>query len=99
LFLAGRTQRVYLLIRGDDLGKSMSRYLIDRITDAENVELLANTAVRELVGKDRLEGVVIEDNRSGKRRTLQAQALFVFVGAEANTGWKGPSNSTSAALS
>ena len=87
LFLAGRTRRVYLLIRGDDLGKGMSRYLVDRVTDANNVELLPNTEVRELVGEDRLEGVVVEDNRSGIRRTLGARALFVFIGAEANTGW------------
>src|SRR3712207_6791051 len=58
LFLAGRTTRVHLLIRGDDLGKSMSRYLVDRITATENVELLANTEIRELVGEDRLEEVV-----------------------------------------
>ena len=87
LFLAGRTRRVYLLIRGDDLGKGMSRYLVDRVTDANNVELLPNTEVRELVGEDRLEGVVVEDNRSGTRRTLGARALFVFIGADANTGW------------
>jgi thioredoxin reductase (NADPH) len=87
LFLAGRARKVYLLIRGDDLGKGMSRYLVDRVTDAENVELLANTEVRELVGEERIEGVVVEDNRSGVRRTLGARALFVFIGAEANTGW------------
>ena len=87
LFLAGRTRRVYLLIRGDDLGKSMSRYLVDRITDTENVELLASTEVRELLGEDRLDGVVVQDNRSGAHRTLGARALFVFIGAEANTGW------------
>ena len=87
LFLAGRTRKVYLLIRGDDLGKNMSRYLIDRIMNAENVELLANTEVGELMGEDRLEGVVVEDNRSGARQTLDARALFVFIGAEANTGW------------
>jgi thioredoxin reductase (NADPH) len=87
LFLAGRTQKVYLLVRGEDLGKGMSSYLVDRVTDAENVELLANTEVRELVGEDRIEGVVVEDNRSGARRTLGARALFVFIGAEANTGW------------
>jgi thioredoxin reductase (NADPH) len=87
LFLAGRTRRVYLLVRGADLDKSMSRYLVDRIMDAGNVELLTNTDVRELVGEDRMEGVVVEDNRSGARRTLEARALFVFVGAEANTGW------------
>jgi thioredoxin reductase (NADPH) len=87
LFLAGRTRRVYLLIRGEDLGKSMSRYLVDRIMDAENVELSANTEVRELIGEHHLEAVVVEDNRSGARRTLGARALFVFIGAEANTGW------------
>jgi len=87
LFLAGRARRVYLLIRGHDLGKGMSSYLVDRVTDAENVELLANTEVRELVGEDRTVGVVVEDNRSGERWSLGARALFAFIGAEANTGW------------
>jgi thioredoxin reductase (NADPH) len=87
LFLAGRTRRVHLLIRGDDLGKGMSRYLVERVAGTENVELLVNTEVRELEGEDRIEGVVVEDNRSGTRRTLGTKALFVFIGAEANTGW------------
>ncbi len=87
LFLAGRARRVYLLIRGAELGRGMSSYLVDRITDAENVELLANTELRELVGEDHLEGVGVENNRSGARRNLGAKALFVFIGAEANTGW------------
>jgi thioredoxin reductase (NADPH) len=87
VYLAGRARRVYLLIRGDDLGKSMSRYLVDRVREAENVELLANTEIREFLGEDRLEGVVVEDNRSGAHRTLGARGLFVFIGAKANTGW------------
>jgi thioredoxin reductase (NADPH) len=85
--LAGRTRRVYLLIRGGELGKSMSRYLVDRIMDAENVELLSDTEVRELMGDDRMDGVVVEDNCSGARQTLGTRGLFVFIGAEANTGW------------
>jgi thioredoxin reductase (NADPH) len=87
LFLAARTRRVYLLIRGDDLGKSMSSYLVGRISNTPNVELLANTEIRELLGEDRLDGVTFENNRSGARGTLKARALFVFIGAEANTGW------------
>ena len=87
LFLARRTRKVYLLIRGTDLGKSMSKYLVDRIAGAENVELLVNTEIRALVGEDRLEAVVVEDNISGARRTLDTRTLFVFIGAEANTGW------------
>jgi thioredoxin reductase (NADPH) len=87
VFLAQRARRVNLLIRGDDLGKSMSKYLVDRIMGAENVELRANSEVRELRGEEHLDGIVVEDNRSGTRRTLGARALFVFIGAEANTGW------------
>jgi thioredoxin reductase (NADPH) len=87
LFLAGRTRRVYLLLRGDDLGKSMSRYLVERIMATGNVELLAGTEVTGLLGDERLDGVEIQDNRSGARRTLGVRALFVFIGAQANTGW------------
>jgi alkyl hydroperoxide reductase subunit AhpF len=40
--------------------------------------------------------LVIEDNRSGARRNLGARNLFVFIGAEANTGWlEGAISSTS----
>jgi thioredoxin reductase (NADPH) len=87
LFLAGRTRRVYLLIRGGDLGKGMSSYLVERVTKTGNIELLANTEVRELLGEDRLDGIVVEDNRTGASRNLGARALFVFIGAYANTGW------------
>jgi thioredoxin reductase (NADPH) len=87
MFLAGRTRRVYLLIRGSDLSKSMSKYLVDRVTAAENVELLTSTEVRDFMGEDRLEGTVVEDNRSGIRRNLGVRALFAFIGADANTGW------------
>jgi thioredoxin reductase (NADPH) len=65
----------------------MSKYLVDRVTAAENVELLTNTEVREFMGDDRLEGAVVEDNRSGIRRNLGVRALFAFIGADANTSW------------
>ena len=88
VFLAERARKVYLLIRGHDLRESMSRYLVDRVESTPNVELLANTEVRELLGDEApLEGVVVEDNRTGERRTLGARALFVFIGADANAGW------------
>jgi thioredoxin reductase (NADPH) len=87
LFLAGRAPRVFLLLRSDSLDTTMSSYLADRVLDAHNVELLATTEVRTLLGADRLEGIVVQHNRSGARRTLNAHALFVFIGAQANTGW------------
>lgn len=87
LFLSRRARKVSVLIRGDDLNKGMSRYLVDRVHRAGNIEVLSHTEIRELHGDDALESATIEDNRSGERRTLPVNALFVFVGAEANTGW------------
>lgn len=87
VFFAGRARRVYLLVRSGSLEKSMSSYLVNRVEGIENVEVLAHTEVRELLGEDGLEGLVIENNRSGERRTLDTRALFVFIGAEANTSW------------
>jgi thioredoxin reductase (NADPH) len=87
MFLSQHTPRVHLLIRHDDLGRDMSRYLADRIERNETVEVLLNTEVRELKGDGALEGLVVEDLRTGERRTLDARALFVFIGAEPHARW------------
>ena len=87
LFLARRARKVSILIRGDDLNKGMSRYLVDRVIRAGNIDVLTHTQIRELSGGDALESATLEDTRSGERRLLPLSALFVFVGAEANTGW------------
>ena len=92
LFLARHAARVRLLIRGGDLRKDMSRYLADRIETSDAIDVLLHTEVRELAGGDRdgrLEALVVEDNSTGERRTLEAKALFVFIGAEPCTPWLG----------
>ncbi len=87
LFLADRTSKVHLLVRGAALAKGMSRYLTERVERAENIEVLTRTEVTGLLGGDSLEGVLVRDGRSGRERGLPAAALFVFVGAKACTGW------------
>lgn len=88
LFLSERARKVYLLLRGADLDAGMSRYLADRVRQAENVEVLTRVQVGELDGQDgALERVVVEDNGSKERRSLAVGALFVFIGAEPHTGW------------
>jgi thioredoxin reductase (NADPH) len=89
LFLARHAGRVCLVIRSDDLGKSMSRYLADRIERNPDIEVLLHTEVREVCGTDALEALVIQDNQTGERRVLPARALFVFIGAEPHTDWLG----------
>ncbi|MDX6725445.1 MAG: thioredoxin reductase [Baekduia sp.] len=89
LFLARTASKVRLIIRHGDLARDMSRYLVDRIGRARNVEVLTHTEVRELIGDGRLEQIVVEvqDEGGGERRTLDCEALFVFIGADPHTDW------------
>lgn len=88
LFLSERSRKVYLLLRGADLDAGMSRYLADRVRQAENIEVLTRVQIVELDGKDgTLEQVVVEDSDSKERRSLAVGALFVFIGSEPHTGW------------
>jgi len=89
LFMSRQAPMVRLLIRHDDLARDMSRYLVDRIARTPNVEVLACTEVRELVGDNALEALVVADLRTGEQRRIEARALFVFIGADPHTGWLG----------
>jgi thioredoxin reductase (NADPH) len=87
IFLSGTAQRVSLLLRGDDLGKGMSSYLVDQIEAIDNIDVLRHTEVREIHGDLALDGVTVEDTRNGDRRVLDARGLFVFIGADPCTEW------------
>ena len=87
IFLSERTSQCRLLIRGDDLAKSMSRYLVDQIERNHSIEVLSHSQVVELGGERELESVTVADARSGERSRLPARALFVFIGALPHTEW------------
>ena len=87
VFLAEQVSHAHLLIRGDDLGKSMSRYLVEQIEQHPRVTVHRNTEVRAVRGTKYLDGLVVEDNRTGAQDTIQARALFVFIGATPQTAW------------
>jgi thioredoxin reductase (NADPH) len=89
LFLSDRAGAVRLIVREDQLARTMSRYLVDRIEGRRSIELLLHSEVREALGYPALEGLVVEDNRTGERQTVAARALFVFIGAEPRVGWLG----------
>ena len=87
MFLSHHAAGCRLMIRGGDLGKSMSRYLIDELESRPQVELMTYTEIVELKGETSLEAVVVADTRTGERRELEAKALFVFIGADPHTEW------------
>ena len=89
VFLSAHATQVTLIVREGDLGEHMSRYLVDRIARIPNVHVMTSTEVRELHGEAALEAVTVTDNRTGTRRTIDARALFVFIGMAPCTGWLG----------
>ncbi len=87
VFLSGHASRVLLLIRGDDLNKNMSSYLVHRIEQTANIELLSNSVIERMVGNGHLEAVEIVNNKTGQRRTIETPAVFSFIGATPQTDW------------
>jgi thioredoxin reductase (NADPH) len=88
VYLASQVEKVWLLVRGGDLGASMSRYLVDRIAGLSNVEVLTGTAVIGLEGRDgMLEAIRWRRGRSGEEIRRPIQHLFLFIGAEPNSDW------------
>ena len=89
VFLSGHARKVFMVIRGGGLGASMSRYLIERIEAAPNIELIFNAEVVGLDGtKDgSLERVRWRSRLSGEESTFDIRNLFLFVGADPATGW------------
>jgi thioredoxin reductase (NADPH) len=90
MYLSKFARKVYILIRKTGLEATMSSYLIDQIAATENIELLPQTQVVEARGEEgRLNGLVLEDMQTGEHRTVQAGALFIFIGARPYTDWIG----------
>jgi thioredoxin reductase (NADPH) len=87
MFLSRHAAHCRLLIRGGDLGKSMSRYLVDQIERNDSIEVVKHAQVVELDGERELETVTIADTQSGERSQAAARALFVFIGASPHTEW------------
>jgi thioredoxin reductase (NADPH) len=87
MFLSERSSSCRLLIRGSNLGKSMSQYLVDQIERNERIEVCKDSQVVEADGDRELEILTIENTRSGERTRVEARALFVFIGASPHTEW------------
>ena len=87
MHLARYAARVTLVVRGDTLTTSMSRYLIDEITTAPNIEVALGTEVVGGGGAGHLETVTLRDRASGEPREERAAGLFIMVGATPHTEW------------
>jgi len=89
VFLAPKVKRLHLVVRGDGLEASMSRYLIDRIKALPNVELHTKTEIVALEGEQvtGLTGAVFRCKTTGETHTCPLRHIFLFIGADPNANW------------
>ncbi len=87
VYLSGVVRHVHMLIRGEGLADSMSRYLIRRIEETPNITLRTRTRLESLEGGDHLESVVWTDDRSGETTRRDVRHLFLMTGAKPNSDW------------
>ncbi|MFI9802344.1 FAD-dependent oxidoreductase [Streptomyces sp. NPDC052302] len=87
MYLARGAKSVTLLVRGESLTASMSYYLIQQIEEAPNISVRTRTVVDEAHGSDHLEQLTLRDLDSGRTDRVDAQWMFVFIGAAPLTDW------------
>ena len=90
MFFSNHARSVTILCRGDSLEKSMSRYLIDQLATRANIRVLFRTEVVAAHGDTSLEAIDVRDRETGETTRLDSGGLFIFIGADAETGWLPP---------
>jgi len=88
VYLAANVKKVWMLARGKSIEATMSRYLCERIRAQPNIEVLSETEVIALEGREgNLQEVSWRNRVSGEDATRPIGHLFLFIGADPNTDW------------
>jgi thioredoxin reductase (NADPH) len=87
IYLAGVAKKVYVIFRRKSLRETMSEYLVRRLEDHPNIEIIPSTDVVALHGDDGLAGLTYRDRETGEEGHCDCRFLFLFLGASPNTGW------------
>ncbi len=87
VYLARHAKSVTILVRGSSLEKSMSYYLIRQIADIPNISVRTCTEIIGASGEGHLERLTLRNTATGDSETVEAQLLFLFIGAAPLTDW------------
>jgi thioredoxin reductase (NADPH) len=90
MFFSNHARNVTILCRSAGIEKSMSNYLIDQLATRSNISVLTRTEVVAAHGDASLEALEVRDNATGETATMESGGLFIFIGADAETGWLPP---------
>ncbi len=87
VYLARTAKSVTMLVRGSSLERSMSHYLVQQVAAMPKISVLTCTEITAADGTGHLERLTLRDSRTGATETVDAQWLFVFIGAAPRTDW------------
>jgi thioredoxin reductase (NADPH) len=87
LHFANYANSVTILCRSDDLGKSMSHYLVDQLGTKDNIRIEVQSEVTDVHGEAALEAIDVSHAATGETARHECGGLFIFIGADADTGW------------
>jgi thioredoxin reductase (NADPH) len=87
VYLSQTARKVYMLVRRDGLAETMSRYLIQRISENPGIELHCNTEIVGMEGDGQLERITWLDKTTGETSTREICHVFVMTGASPRTDW------------
>jgi thioredoxin reductase (NADPH) len=87
VYLARGAKSVTILVRGSSLERSMSYYLVEQINNIPNISVRTCTEVTACAGDDHLECLTLRDTSTGETEQVNAQWLFLFIGAAPLTDW------------
>ena len=90
LFFSAHARSVTIVYRGDTLEKSMSRYLVDQLDARSNIQVRYRTEVVAAHGEAALEAIDVAGGATAETTRLESGGLFIFIGADAETGWLPP---------
>jgi thioredoxin reductase (NADPH) len=87
VYLSTQAKSVTILVRAPSLERSMSHYLIQQIGGIPSITVRTCTEVTEARGDGHLEQLTLRESNTGGSDIVDAQRLFVFIGAAPLTGW------------
>jgi thioredoxin reductase (NADPH) len=87
IYLASVAKKVYVIFRRKSLRETMSEYLVKRLEEHPNIEIIASTDVVGLRGEERLDGLTYRCRETGAEGHCDCGFLFLFLGANPNTNW------------
>ena len=87
MYLSKFAKQVNVLIRSDNLSRTMSSYLIEQIKNVGNISVCTMREVIEARGDERLEQLAIKNVATGETYIEDAAALYIFIGAKPFTDW------------